>query len=1017
MNWIAAGSRCLQETYRGGYTGQSGAWLSGAKHFQKGLTVTFNSRTIPTWMTIGIGALLITASAAAQTGDAAITGQVSDPSGSPIPSASVNLTNVDTGVARTLATDNDGRYRFFPVSPGHYTIKVGATGFKAASFTDIQVNIGTTITRDITLTVGSMQETITVTGEAPPVDPTKNDVSGVVTNQQIDTLPINTRQFLNLALLVPGTSQDSSRTFYNSVQMGGSSHYWSNGFSVDGVTNTWAEMGEPRQNFPMGAVEEFKVNTIQYKADQGLAAGGVINIATKSGTNAFHGEAFEYARDAVFNRDNAFQKAAEQQTGFGKAPYRRNQFGADLGGPIIQNKLHFYAAFERTQTTDAWTVFFPSAAAAQDYSSFVGIHEKPSHDQLLNVRGDYQITGNQHLFARYSQEWNLITWNGCGGVSEASCYDGQIPRHATVVGHTWTPTPTVVNEARFQYAFSSYQLGPSGSPIWTQLGVYPAARLDPIQVQLNFPSFSYGFGYADVGVETRWEYKDDFSIVKGAHTLRMGFDVSRVPFGDDAPAGMKGTYTFAHDHVFNPNDPASVAALAASNDATQFTATLPPIYTRENTTELGLYIQDDWRVRRNLTINLGLRWDREWGALNEQIDPTKLTWQGNPITIPFQGDPRTRSSPRNFGPRVGVAWDVRGNGKDIIRAGYGIYYQNLQTLQNFPELRNFLQCNVLIKNPAYPDPYGGQSSTSFCSAAVPSVNILDPTYRNPYSQQFNLGYARDLGHDFSLQLDGAYSRTLHDYRTVDVNYPLTAQGQPAPLGGGVRPYPTFGRILDHEPIGKAEYKALYVRAEKRFSRRYMFSVAYTLAKNMDDNPEAQIVNPLNFEQDWGPAAADRRHTLVAAGSVYLPWKLTLGALWTVRSSLPFSAFSNTLDVDGVRQYIPGTSRNMGNRDLTLDAVNAYRATLGLAALTGGFDSSRYNSLDLKLERPIIGRLEGWHLDLAVQVFNVLGTQNLGVPTGQTLSGGNTTIATSPSFGKIAGAFNLQQAELSARFVF
>src|SRR5205085_4197286 len=177
---------------------------------------------------------------------------------------------------------------------------------------------------------------------------------------------------------------------------------------------------------------------------------------------------------------------------------------------------------------------------------------------------------------------------------------------------------TVVNEARFQYAYSSYQLGPSGAPIFTQMGVYPPERIAPLQVQLNFPSFSYGFGYADVGVETRWEGKDDLSIVRGKHTIKLGFDVSRVPFGDDAPNQMKGTYTFAHDHVFNPNDPATLAALAASNDATQFTATLPPIYTREDTSQVGLYIQDEWKLRRNLTLNLGLRWDRQFGSFDEQ---------------------------------------------------------------------------------------------------------------------------------------------------------------------------------------------------------------------------------------------------------------------------------------------------------------------------------------------------------------------------------------------------------------
>ena len=250
-----------------------------------------------------------TAIAFAQSGDAEITGIVKDPTGTPIAHAALTLTNLDSGVARTVVSDSDGRYRFFAIPPGRYAIKAEAVGFKTESITGMVLNIGTHLDRDIGLTVGSVQEAITVTGDVPPVDTTKGDVSGVVTNQQIDTLPVNTRQYLNLALLMPGTTQAASRTFYNNVQIGGGDRFYANGFTVDGVTNTWAEQGEPRQNFPEGSVQEFKVNTNQWKAEQGWAMGGVVNVITKSGTNQFHGDAFEYWRDQALNRDNAFQKA------------------------------------------------------------------------------------------------------------------------------------------------------------------------------------------------------------------------------------------------------------------------------------------------------------------------------------------------------------------------------------------------------------------------------------------------------------------------------------------------------------------------------------------------------------------------------------------------------------------------------------------------------------------------------------------------------------------------------------
>jgi hypothetical protein len=194
-------------------------------------------------------------------------------------------------------------------------------------------------------------------------------------------------------------------------------------------------------------------------------------------------------------------------------------------------------------------------------------------------------------------------------------------------------------------------------------------------------------------------------------------------------------------------------------------------------------------------------------------------------------------------------------------------------------------------------------------------------------------------------------------------------------------------------------------------------VVYSLASNKDDSPEAQVTSPANYGLDWGPAGADRRHNLVASGSALLPAKFTFGAVWTVRSSLPFSALSNTLDVDGIRQYVPGTSRDMGNRNLDLSVVNTYRASLGLPPIAAGtIDSSRYNSFDVLLSRPVYVK-EHRRLELALQVFNLFGTQNLGVPNGQLIAGGNGTNATSANFGKIQGAFNLQQAELSARFAF
>jgi hypothetical protein len=349
------------------------------------------NRTVWHFVSAALLAVLLTPMSLGQAGDAEIGGLVKDPSGATVAGATATLTNQDSGVTRATTAGADGQYRFVALPPGRYSLKVEATGFKTEAVTGLTLSIGTHVERNIALTVGALQDSVTVVGETPNIDTTKAEVSGVVNRIQIDNLPTNTRQYLNLALLMPGTSQDASRTFYNNIQIGGGGRYYANGFSVDGVTNNWAEMGEPRQNFPTGAVQEFKVNTNQYSASQGLAMGGMVNIVTKSGTNQFHGELFEYFRNGGLNRESTFQKQAEALTGTGKAPFLRNQYGGDIGGPVIKNRTHFHVAFERTQTDDSYTIF-TGAAGHPYYSAFEGVFNKPTHDQLFNTRIDQQIT-------------------------------------------------------------------------------------------------------------------------------------------------------------------------------------------------------------------------------------------------------------------------------------------------------------------------------------------------------------------------------------------------------------------------------------------------------------------------------------------------------------------------------------------------------------------------------------------------------------------------------------------------
>jgi outer membrane receptor protein involved in Fe transport len=932
----------------------------------------------------------------AQGAGAAIEGVAVDAQGGTLPGVAVTLRNDETGVVRTAVTDAAGRYRLPSLTPGRYVLKAELQGFTTVEVTDVVISIGLELRHDFTMEIQALQETVTVTGVSPIVDTTRSEVAGLVTQQQIETLPVNTRQFLNLALLMPGTSQDGGRAFYNNVTIGAGATFYSSAFLVDGVTNTWAEQGEPRQNFPQAAVREFKVNTTQFKAEYGLATGGLVTVVTKSGTNAFRGEGFEYFRDKSLNAFNKFEEQRHEQLGEPKPGFRRNQFGLSVGGPIVRDRMHFFGAFERTQTDEFFTV---NTGRPEFYSAVEGTFPRPSHTNLYLGRIDHQFNTEQTLFVRYAQEDEKKTCFQCGGtVAANSGFDQTIPRRAVAAGHTWVASPRVVNDFRFQFAYAMYQIAPAGTPIFTDIGKFPEERLQYIQRRFQFPSLRYGGNFGELGPEHRTQFRDDLTWnVSAAHDMKFGFDFSHIPFADDTLINIPGTYTFAADQLFNPNDPSTVANL---RNPITFTASIPAVYNAVPTQHYAFYVQDDWRVRNNLTLNLGLRYDRQLGSFNEDLDPASF-----PRAIPFI-DPDSRGDRNNFGPRVGFAWDVKSNGDSVVRGGAGVYYDNIRTLVNFGEWRNLAQFSIIIPNPPYPDPYLGQDPLSFASTAPPDITILSNEFVNPYSQQYNLGFTQQVMTDLAVHVDGVYTYVLRDRKDVDIN----------PRGaGGVRPLPEWGRIFETQSIGKLQYRALFVRVDKRYSRRHQLLLSYTLANSEDNNPAVRVTNQNDWAADWGPSNVERRHTLVASGAVLLPYDITLGAVWTLRSGLPFSALAGRdLNGDGfTTDYVPGTTRNQGGRDLDLAAVNAFRAANGRSAIPDSqIESTRFNSVDMRASKSFsIGGDR--KIEVLGQVFNVFGSDNLDAP----FSGGRVTNALSDSFGRILTARPRQQAELGIRVVF
>jgi hypothetical protein len=415
-------------------------------------------------------------------------------------------------------------------------------------------------------------------------------------------------------------------------------------------------------------------------------------------------------------------------------------------------------------------------------------------------------------------------------------------------------------------------------------------------------------------------------------------------------------------------------------------------------------VQDEWRVLSNLTLDFGLRYENLHKAFNNHI-----TFDGRPRLAELI-NPSSRADNNNWGPRFGLAWDVQSDGRTVVRLATGKYYSNVfaGTLRN--EVNALLQSQVNIRNPSYPDPYGGLSPQNFVTvSATPNVSITDDEIEQPESKSINVGLSRELRPNLAIHVDGVFSKGTKANQIANVNTPDPVTG--------LRPRPTWGNILEYRAAGENDYRALYLRLDKRFSGRYQYLVSYTLAKDEDRGAgQATVVDFFHPEYDEGYGAQDRRHTVVASGAIQLPLDITLGAVWNYRSSRPFSARAGVdLNRDGaVTDYVPGTIRNVfnrGNDDEMLALVNAYRAQTGRAPIAvSQLMTDEFQRFDVRASKQVsLGG--GRRAEVIAQVFNLFGTDSFGV--GATPWQMN---ATSNSFGTLNTVYPRQQAELAVRFV-
>src|SRR5262245_30125170 len=947
------------------------------------------------------GLLGITAPAAAQNVGGIISGTVRDAQGGVLPGVSLTLRNVDSGAVRTTVTESNGNYRLPGLAPGRYGLAAELQGFANVDVPELTITIGLELQRDLTMSVQGLQETLTVTGEAPVVEVTQTQVAAVVTQEQIEMLPVANRMPISLALLLPGTSMNnlSGRRPTATIGAGGGNGGQMNLYYADGGMNMSNNSGQQHLEVPQSAVREFKVNISQSTAEFN-AIGGVVQVATKSGTNRISGEAFEFFRDKSLNALDKFEKELHD-AGAPKPEYRRHSVGVALGGPIVRDRLHFFGSFERSHEEKQAIV---NTGQPQVYSKVEGTFPRTYMRRAWFARVDYQINHQQTFFWRYVTDLEHIQCEDCGGFNAANVgADVWSPRDSNLLAHTWVISPRTLNEIRVQVPPSHLdnRNAPPGVGFWdpAKKGQFPAERFAKYPPAIfQFPSLTWGSNALSLNWTDRQEYRDDFTWSPANHTLKVGGAYVRLYSAEEQGVNL-GTWASATDQSFD----GTAAAIANLRNPILFTATFPPLPRNLQNHWIQGYVADQWKILPNLTADLGVRYDNQYHSFNTHISLAGRERLGELV------HPKSRGDNNNVAPRLGVAWDVASNGRSVVRAAYGWYYQYLMQNQLRPELTTLLQSSVNIRNPSYPDPYNGLSPQAFVTVtAAPNVTVVNDNIENAEAKGLTLGYSQELRANMAVHLDGIYTDVDQMTQSANINTPNPVTR--------ARPIAGWGNIVQLRSAGFHDYSAMLVRLEKRFANRHQYMLSYTLAKETNEGPTGTITDFYNPSLDRGPGSGDRRHSFVASGSVVLPYDISLGGVWTLRSTMPFSARAGIdLNNDGAAatDYVPGTTRNQGNRadnEAFLAAVNAWRAQNAREPIPASqMDTNGYNRFDLRASKTV--GLGTRRVEFIAQVFNLFGTDNLGI------AGTWQENALSNSFGRILEVQPRQQAELAVRFTF
>jgi hypothetical protein len=1020
--------------------------------------------------------LLAISGAFAQVDTGTITGSIRDSQGAGLPSATVTFVDIATNATSKTHTDGVGNFASPPLRPGSYKVVAEAQGFKTQTRSTILVQVQDRLRVDFDMAVGAVSENVVVTAETPIIQSETSSLGEVVAAKQIEDLPLNGRDYIQLATLTTGVVRTSSGTNGNTggSSTGGLNSFVANGtrgtlnnFILDGIDNNSNDNGGVVLRTNVDAIQEFKLQTNSYSAEFGRSGGAVVNAVLKSGSNGFHGSLFEFFRNAALDARDYFEDPSSK-----KASFKQNQFGGTLGGPVVKDKLFFFGDYQGTRIRNplTWVSKVPLAPERTgDFSAegepiiydpetglpfpgniipadridpisqaFMNLYPDPNQPGSGNnfvispieqdtinqwdVRMDYNASARNQFFVRYSQSGRKdvrpAPLPGLANGGDSSTGVGHEDTNGASVGYTRTFTPRTINELRvgFNYVHIRRGVPVSGNALPPPELQVPGVPDDPRINGLTL--FGPSGGYRRVGdpsfaptilASQERQITDVLTLVRGAHTIKVGGEIRWSQFNISQEAAPRGRFFF--NGKFTGSSLADML-LGLPNEAR--ISTIIFMYNRQHVP--SLFAQDDWKVNRHLTLNLGLRYDYFSPIVEAHNRQSNFNYATGALIQAGQNgasDGLLTVDKANFSPRVGFAWTPRENADLVVRGAYGVFYSG-------QEIRTAAPLQLAYNLPFFYEPVfqsdgvtpvitvsGGFPSLSPDLAINPSVTSVDERLHTPYYQSWNLAVQQALPGAISLELAYAGSKGTHLQVVTDQNQVRT----PGP--GDVqerRPFPEFGSFTSIQNRGNSTYHSFQAKAEKHLSHGLYFLSAFTWSKAINDLPEICCAAPFpqdsyNLAAEKGRADFDQKLRWVLSFDYELPYGGSrrhvdnrvldavfggwhVGGIYTLTTGFPFSAWlgfdpSNTgtqgiVRADQLRDGNLSTSDRGPNQWFDINAFTFPADFTFGNARRNNLIGPGQNVFDGSL-RKVFSVTESQHIEFRAEFFNAFNHPNFAQP--------------------------------------